>query len=729
MKKFLPYILILTIFIGTFAPFEKVFASQANPYEECNTDQTNKPCTPYFCWDNDGNVYRSGIGADICYNAGYRWGSIEQYGTGSSKYNPKPGVLAEEKPTDSASCGIKTGWSFGGCLAMILARIVWILMKIASFILGLAGMLLNFVINITVVQMADNMSGMTGINVAWKIIRDVMNIGFIFLLVFQGVKLIISQDDIGSIKNFIFGIVLASLLINFSLFFTRVIIDSSNIITIGIYNSIVGDPDGKSTGADRGLSNSVMQSLGIQSFMSLKGIDMTTDSDEYANLVSNLMATVLFLITAFVFLAVSAMFVVRYIVLIFLLTLSPVAYMGLAFKDLKATASQWWSTLMGQIIFAPLFMLMMLVTLTLIAGNVTMATQAGSVIGANVESLQGGALQQTLNTLFNYVIIIGFMIASLVTAKKYSAQGNSYVSKMSGWANSKATQLGGKAVFGVGGAVGRNTIGAGASRLAQSQGFQNWAGNSWVGQQALRATRGAATSSFDVRATAAGAGLRSALGSDLGKAQEGGYDRTLADKTKKKEAFGQSLRGNRARENYAARISGGMFTRGGSNSSTNTVFGVMGRSDRVVASRILNGQLTPLETNEQNLTNRENQLSQQLTNMNNELAALNATPLASRSAQQTARINTLSDTTTTPPPAGSPPGTPPIPTNRNSIAYIDYQLTSTQNNLARVTAEVSRIRGLIGSNGLQNSDNRPGYGITNAQTNTTRGQRADEQNF
>ncbi|MCB6574800.1 hypothetical protein LI165_12305, partial [Phascolarctobacterium faecium] len=87
--------------------------------------------------------------------------------------------------------------------------------QFVSLILWIAGSLLNFVITETIVNMATNINKMEGINIAWKVIRDIMNIAFIFLLIYEGAKMIAGQSDTGKVKKFITGIVLASLLINF----------------------------------------------------------------------------------------------------------------------------------------------------------------------------------------------------------------------------------------------------------------------------------------------------------------------------------------------------------------------------------------------------------------------------------------------------------------------------------------------------------------------------------
>lgn len=615
-----------------------------------------------------------------------------------------------------------------GAFESLVSYLAYFLMKIAAMLVAIGGFILNYVINVTIVNMAKNVSGITGINVAWKIIRDLMNIGFIFMLIYQGIKLIISQDNIESIQQFIFGIVLASLLINFSLFFTKIIIDSSNIVTIGIYNTIVGDSELDKTGKSTGLSNAMMQSMGIQSIWGQPLVMGAADGleDDYSHTVSNLLATVLFLVTAFTFLAVSALLVVRYIVLIFLLTLSPIGYMGMGLPKIKEWSKQWWDTLMGQIIFAPLFMLMMLITLTLIAGNLTGSGNAVDV-GAVVEPTADSAgMDRLINIIFNFTIIIGFTIGSLITAKKYAGQGNQYVGKMSSWASGKATEYGGRLALGGAARLGTNTIGAVASRAAQSQRFQNAAANNWLAEKALRATRKTADASFDVRATAAGGALASTMGG-LGTANRGGFNQTLASKISDQNSFAQSLRSDVARGDYARRIAGGPLTIQGSRSSANTVFGTMGRGNRVVASGILNTQLGEATTARDSNRTRIDQLNDQNTRLMNEQSTLNAMngghgPAAG--TPQDARLAIINGPVTT----------------RGSLLFVQNELTTANSMVADLDRDVTDLTNEFNTFGLNNPNDivlTPVQRRQNAAAaaagrplpHAGRARRADEQNF
>src|SRR3989338_8656588 len=190
-----------------------------------------------------------------------------------------------------------------------------IMLQLASLLTGLAGLILNYIVWFTIVDMANKISGIGTIDVAWKTIRDIANMAFIFVLLYAAIRTIFG---IGSdTKKLIVNIIVVAILINFSLFFTKVVIDASNVLAITFYDSIA--PETLRSDMSLGLSGSLMEPLRIQSLWKI-----TTDTFEGKKLIIiGVMGTIVSLIAAFVFFAVAIMFVIRFVVLIFVMILSP----------------------------------------------------------------------------------------------------------------------------------------------------------------------------------------------------------------------------------------------------------------------------------------------------------------------------------------------------------------------------------------------------------------------
>lgn len=454
------------------------------------------------------------------------------------------------------------GGIFGTAGEWLTSIFAWvgyeILIKITAWILGLSGILLDQVISTTIITMTQKVNAMTGINTAWQITRDLMNIAFIFLLIYEGIKLIIGSGSSTEIKKLITGIVLASLLINFSLFFTKVLIDASNIVTIGLYNATISG-GGTSIGGGNvgvtnlsvGLSAPYMQALGFTSmftntsFLSVVG----NAGGGTQTLIFSIMGAILFLVTSFVFFAISVMLIVRYIVLIILMMLSPVAYMGLALPFMKPYANQWWESLKGQLLFAPIFMFMSLIVLTLMSSpNFITITGGGVSNWGEIVNPGGGAGGGAVGLLINFAVIIGLTIGSLIIAKSTASKGSDMIKTVTG----KAGAYAGGLVMGGTARLGRATVGRAGNAISNSERLKNMEveGNVLTRNLARYGRVGGtklATSSLDVRGASAYKTLEESAGMKnyFGKAPDAkkvNFQKIREDKAEKEANYAKSLK-------------------------------------------------------------------------------------------------------------------------------------------------------------------------------------------
>lgn len=389
----------------------------------------------------------------------------------------------------------------------VLASVFYLILSFLALILIIAGTLLDYTLEFTITNMRVNLDSLTGINIAWKVIKDLMNIAFIFLLVYEGIKLIIGASNREAVKKMMVGIVLAALLINFSLFFTKVLIDASNIITLGIYNTIINEdplpvPIPGNPVELRGISIPFMAKIGLTSFWSNVSFDqMRLSTNGNANLIfMPILGIILFSVVSFVFFAIALMFLLRYLILIILLVLSPIAYMGMALPFMENYAKQWWQALSNQLLFAPIYMLMTWLVLILMdSPGFIVNGEWGSLLGTGGLAPAGGGVG-TISLVFNFILIIGLVVASLVIAKSTSTKGSGYISS----ATDKFSVFAGGAVLGGTGWIGRKTIGAAGARAVDDADLQKRANEgrglsgAWA-RASLYTARKAKDATFDAR--------------------------------------------------------------------------------------------------------------------------------------------------------------------------------------------------------------------------------------
>ncbi len=118
-----------------------------------------------------------------------------------------------------------------GCFALAYYNTIF---RLSSFFLrGAAGLMDAFM----AISLSSSIYQNSFIETGWTIVRDVCNIFFIFILLWTAFKMVINDHHYQANKTIV-NIVVIGLLINFSLFFSRVIIDMGNISARVFYNQI-----------------------------------------------------------------------------------------------------------------------------------------------------------------------------------------------------------------------------------------------------------------------------------------------------------------------------------------------------------------------------------------------------------------------------------------------------------------------------------------------------------
>src|SRR6185437_11720764 len=83
--------------------------------------------------------------------------------------------------------------------------------------------------------------GLDFVSTSWTTARDLANMAFLFILLYIAFTIILRADT-GNTMSLLAGVIIVALLVNFSFFFTRLIIDAGNILTIQFYNAIPAPP-------------------------------------------------------------------------------------------------------------------------------------------------------------------------------------------------------------------------------------------------------------------------------------------------------------------------------------------------------------------------------------------------------------------------------------------------------------------------------------------------------
>lgn len=431
--------------------------------------------------------------------------------------------------------GLPNNFNWDGCIAQAS---YYVFLKPASFFLWAAGWFFNFTLGYSL-NMGDFIKQVPIVDIGWKIFRDVANMCFIFILLYIAINTIL-QTKSADTKRLLINVIIIAILLNFSLFFAKVVIDTSNIIALQFYEKMGGKQVTSLTAnienQDKGIAQTFLNGLGLSSIYENGKIgDSVQPITSAGNVIAvTLGGTVLILVTAFVFIAGAILFIIRTIVLIFIMILAPLAFLAMVLPQTKKYWDQWLSALISQSFFASLYMILVYLVVAIVSGEygsestvdkLQTATKGGKNLGT---FLMGNG--DSAGTLYVFVILIGLMMAALFVAKTLGAHGGDFARNMAG-----------KATFGLGGWMGRQTMG----RMAQGYMGTDQAKRDKDGNFAQRArynlNNSLAKGSYDMRGSALGAAAGGAVGGLGTVGGEGGYQKFAEEKKKRESDLAKTM--------------------------------------------------------------------------------------------------------------------------------------------------------------------------------------------
>ncbi len=406
------------------------------------------------------------------------------------------------------SCSFISGASFYGCFAWF---IYWVIFSPISFLAGLAAQFLDYFIYYST-NSTSYSSNFVG--VAWGAVRDIANIFFIIGLLYVAIETILGIGHNG--KKMIASIIVVALLINFSLFFTQVVIDTSNILARVFYNNIDAINKDKSLAIGSSGEKSISTAL-----VSMFEPQQIISKDQYQNhgigtfITVTLLASVVSAIMLWVFLATALMFVARVAGLYISMIFAPIAFASYTVPfDIPGLGhKEWWSNLLKQAFLAPIFIFFLYVILLFrdafktIFGDVKSATDGISLTDA-------GHINGLLKVIIPFAIVTVLLLRAKKLAVEYSGTIGESFSKAGSFIAGAAT--GG--IIGAYAGIGRSSLGYLGNKVAKSSLVNRLSQDKYVGfvgRGITNAGKFVGSSSFDVRGTG--------LVSGVGQAQKGGY--------------------------------------------------------------------------------------------------------------------------------------------------------------------------------------------------------------
>jgi|GEM_PF-5879699 len=335
----------------------------------------------------------------------------------------------------------------------------------SSKLAGVGGILLNIAIQELVVNyglLVNELSTTTGaVWVTWKLLRDLADIILVFVLVFIGIATIVGANRFGY-KQMLFKVIIAALLVNFSITLAKFVIDVGNSLAIATYAELIQLEPAAHGGAgndacwtssaigtvsagdattkvciERGIAAMFMEKLKINTLFSATGVagmsGNTVDSSSYDKVLwVGFFGTIFFLILGFVLAAGGVLLIGRAIILLMLIIFSPIAFLAWV-TNISRIGSFWWNKLLGQTFFAPFMFLAWYIAYRVIGSTADLLGGTDMNYATSLEQI-GGATAAPDVGLFDifmvFAIASGFLILGLIVAQRMGAAGANATMRM-----------------------------------------------------------------------------------------------------------------------------------------------------------------------------------------------------------------------------------------------------------------------------------------------------------
>lgn len=335
---------------------------------------------------------------------------------------------------------IGTGW-VGNIITWVFALLLWIASKVFD---------LSVYLSITKIHVWFTMGAVADV---WRLCRDLANLCFVFVLLYIALGTVFDLKGMSDPRKMIVNVIVIALLVNFSGFVVRVVVDASNVIAYEFYSKMSGGPT-------QTIGTELVKKMEISSYF-IEAETLTaakTNADKnfivpqvkklsFISIIGQTFGNIIIiLVTSFVLLTAAILFLIRTIYLLFIYILSPLAFISYTIPGKSSYFSDWLNKLVKQSFFAPAFLIPLYIVFKLLGENGVkslISTEAGTLALPMINA-----------------IIIGLLIGCIFIANKMGAAGAKFATGVAGGATmlgakgiTKGTRyVGGK----VGGAAGRN---------------------------------------------------------------------------------------------------------------------------------------------------------------------------------------------------------------------------------------------------------------------------------
>ena len=319
--------------------------------------------------------------------------------------------------------------------------ILFVIAKVGQAILYMLGIFITIgAALLDVVAGVEKFTDAPVVKIGWNITRDLCNLGFALALLVMAFATVLQVQTFG-MKRVLPRLVVAALLINFSLVFCGIIIDGSQVLTHFFLEGAKGESGASlSTQLANGLSITHIYKSPTEEMTSEKMGEKKDDADKILFVLVNLVFNIVFiLVAAFSLFAAALFFLFRIVYLWLLMIMAPLAWVAMVFQGVPSGGggagsywNKWWEEFLKWTFFAPVYSFFLYLAVLIATSREffegTFAASAQVQEGVAAAAL--ALLQNGIFIIAQYAAIIIILLLGLQYAQKSGMVG---AAKVTDW--------------------------------------------------------------------------------------------------------------------------------------------------------------------------------------------------------------------------------------------------------------------------------------------------------
>ena len=361
---------------------------------------------------------------------------------------------------------------FGDIAYTVIGKVMfgfsWLISTIAAIGIAIQTWIIEVILNLNT-QIVNS----PAVKFGFPVSLSIANLGFTAAIIVIAIATILRISGYG-IKEILWKLIVAALLVNFSLVFAGAILNFADQLTIYFLEQV--NPAGEGNYFNNfatALSGAFNPQKGVlfeagANELTTEDVDQNSGTNSIIGQsmgklllpIASLFVTILTLAAINITLGILVvMLLYRYVSIGILLILMPFAWLMWIFPGLKSNWDKWWHTFLKQVFFAPIvvfFLYLVVLVNSAMSEGQGASGSFGSTHSSTFKALETGFFTGLFSPIIEFalqaVLMVGLAIGGLFAANSLSIHGaaagmaamKGFAGKMGGWAKGKGIRAAGK---------------------------------------------------------------------------------------------------------------------------------------------------------------------------------------------------------------------------------------------------------------------------------------------